>query len=67
MRVTLWLYVSLAFISAVLQYLHLFSAPAKRLTIQSMTPAWILPIFPIILGGLLASIVAPGQPLLADC
>jgi tellurite resistance protein TehA-like permease len=66
MRVTLWLYVALAFISAVLQYLHLFSAPARRLTIQSMTPAWILPIFPIILGGLLASIVAPGQPL-ADC
>jgi C4-dicarboxylate transporter/malic acid transport protein len=63
MRVTLWLYVSLAFTSAVLQYLHLFSAPARRLTIQSMTPAWILPIFPILLGGLLASIVAPDQPL----
>jgi tellurite resistance protein TehA-like permease len=28
-----------------------------------MTPAWILPIFPTIFGGLLASIVAPGQPL----
>ena len=66
MRVTLWLYIALAFISAVLQYLHLFSAPVKRLTIQSMTPAWILPIFPIILGGLLASIIAPGQPL-GDC
>jgi tellurite resistance protein TehA-like permease len=66
MRVTFWLYVALAFTSAVLQYLHLFSAPVKRLTIQSMTPAWILPIFPIILGGLLASIIAPGQPL-ADC
>lgn len=63
MRVTLWLYVSLAFTSAVLQYLHLFSAPARRLTIQSMTPAWILPVFPILLGALLASIVAPGQPL----
>jgi len=66
MRVTLWLYLALAFISAVLQYLHLFTAPARRLTIQSMTPAWILPIFPIILGGLLASIIAPGQPLPAD-
>jgi tellurite resistance protein TehA-like permease len=32
-----------------------------------MTPAWILPIFPIILGGLLASIIAPGQPLEEDC
>lgn len=31
-----------------------------------MTPAWILPIFPIILGGLLASIIAPGQPI-SDC
>lgn len=27
-----------------------------------MTPAWILPIFPILLGGVLAGIVAPTQP-----
>lgn len=62
-RVLFWMYVAVAFTSAVLQYLHLFCAPVHRLTIQSMTPAWILPIFPVLLGAVVASIIAPAQPL----
>lgn len=46
MRVLFWLYVATAFMAAVAQYLHLFTGSPGRLTIQSMTPAWILPIFP---------------------
>lgn len=63
MRVLFWIYIAFAFTLAVIQYLYLFSAPAHRLTIQSMTPAWILPIFPVLLGAVLASIIAPAQPL----
>lgn len=46
LRVMYWIYVAIAFITAVVQYLDLFAAPAQRLTIQGMVPAWILPIYP---------------------
>ncbi|EME38619.1 hypothetical protein DOTSEDRAFT_75397 [Dothistroma septosporum NZE10] len=59
-RVLFWMYVASTFITAVLQYMVLFSA--ERLTIQSMTPGWIFPIFPIMLSGTLASIIAVDQP-----
>lgn len=52
---------AIAFISSALQYLQLFTG-VIRLTLQGMTPAWILPIFPILFGGVLAGIVASGQP-----
>lgn len=58
-----WLYMAISITGAVLQYLYLFSGSAHRLTVQGMTPAWILPIFPILFGGVLASILAAGQPL----
>ncbi len=32
------------------------------LTLQSMTPAWILPVFPIMLSGTLASVISGSQP-----
>ena len=60
-RVLFWTYLACAFLSAVLQYYFLFTAP-KRLTIQSMTPSWILPIFPIMLSGTIASTSAGSQP-----
>ncbi len=62
MRVCFWVYVAVAFSLAVLQYLSLFNAHPSRLTVQSMTPAWILPIFPVMISGTLAQIVAPEQP-----
>jgi tellurite resistance protein TehA-like permease len=55
------MYMAIAFITSALQYLQLFTG-VIRLTLQGMTPAWILPIFPILLGGVLAGIVASDQP-----
>ncbi|KAM3422389.1 hypothetical protein BST61_g2743 [Cercospora zeina] len=62
LRILFWAYLAATFVVAVLQYLYLFSAKPHRLTIQSMTPAWILPIFPVMLSGTLASSLAPDQP-----
>jgi hypothetical protein len=44
MAVMFWIYVGLGYMAAVAQYLSLFSAHPNRLTVQGMTPAWILPI-----------------------
>lgn len=52
-RVLFWIYFAITFVSSVSQYYHLFSRPV--LTIQSMVPSWILPIFPFMLCGTLAS------------
>ena len=59
-RICFWIYVACTFPIAVFQYFYLFTA--RQLTVQSMTPAWILPIFPIMLSGTLAGIIAPAQP-----
>ncbi|KAL2069989.1 hypothetical protein VTL71DRAFT_14669 [Oculimacula yallundae] len=60
MRVLFWIYAALTFCVAVGQYFFLFTG--KPLTIQSMTPAWILPVFPIMLSGTLASLMGKSQP-----
>ena len=60
LRVLFWIYVACTFPVAVIQYSYLFMA--KRLTVQSMTPAWILPIFPIMLSGTTAGSIALSQP-----
>lgn len=62
MRVLFWIYLTMSFSIAVLQYFHLFAAKPSRLTIQSMTAGWILPVYPVMLCGTLASLVAPDQP-----
>ncbi|TGO49588.1 hypothetical protein BOTNAR_0426g00040 [Botryotinia narcissicola] len=54
LRVIFWIYTALTFFGAVGQYCYLFAA--KQQTLQSMTPAWILPIFPVMLCGTLASV-----------
>lgn len=61
-RVAFWIYLACAFLLAVGQYTYLFTAPPKRLTVQSMTPAWLLPIFPAMLAGTFASQIASTQP-----
>ena len=48
-RILFWLYVAMTFLVAVLQYLYLFTATPQRLTVQSMTPAWLLPVRAIVL------------------
>jgi C4-dicarboxylate transporter/malic acid transport protein len=56
LRVLFWIYFVASVCLAVIQYVALFTG--KPHTIQSMTPAWILPAFPIMLGGPIAGSVA---------
>lgn len=62
LRVTFWIYLSLTFVVSVIQYHLLFSVKEqRRLTVNSMTPAWILPIFPVMLAGTIAAFDSPTQ------
>lgn len=45
-RVLFWIYCAGTFLMAVGMYLLLFRGKPGRLTVQSMTPGWILPVFP---------------------
>jgi C4-dicarboxylate transporter/malic acid transport protein len=60
LRILFWIYVALTFMVAVGQYHWLFTA--TRMTYHSMTPSWILPIFPSMLSGTIASVIASDQP-----
>lgn len=60
LRVLFWLYFALTLLVAIFQYWYLFMA--KQLLVKSMAPSWILPIFPVMLTGTLASIIASNQP-----
>ncbi|KAI5276737.1 hypothetical protein E4T47_00302 [Aureobasidium subglaciale] len=60
LRVLFWLYFACTFLVAVCQYWYLFMA--KQLLVKSMAPSWILPIFPVMLTGTLANIIAKNQP-----
>jgi C4-dicarboxylate transporter/malic acid transport protein len=60
MEVLFWIYAALTFMVAVGQYFFLFTG--KQLTIQNFTPAWILPVFPIMLCGTLAALMGSSQP-----
>jgi C4-dicarboxylate transporter/malic acid transport protein len=60
LRVLFWIYTACAFLIGVAQYHMLFTA--KRLTTNSMTPSWILPIFPAMLVGTIASVISSSQP-----
>ena len=59
LRALFWIYYALTFGLAVIQYVILFTG--KPHTIQSMTPAWILPVFPMMLAGPIANSVAALQ------
>jgi tellurite resistance protein TehA-like permease len=59
LRVLFWTYAICTFLLAVGQYYFLFTG--KPLTIQSMTQAWILPVFPVMLCGTLASVMGESQ------
>lgn len=60
LRVLFWIYSACTFLLAVGQYYYLFTA--KKLTIHSMTPSWILPVFPSMLSGTIASVISSSQP-----
>jgi C4-dicarboxylate transporter/malic acid transport protein len=60
LRILFWIYFACTFLSAVSQYWYLFMA--KQLLVKSMTPSWILPIFPVMLTCTLANMIAKTQP-----
>lgn len=61
LRVLFWIYLALALSTTIGQY-WLLSTAQQKLTIQSMTPAWILPALSAMLTGTLASLILSSQP-----
>ncbi len=59
-EILFWIYCGITICSAVLQYYLLFTGTA--FTLQSMTPAWLLPILPATLVGTMAGTISPSQP-----
>ncbi|PHH59981.1 hypothetical protein CDD82_2368 [Ophiocordyceps australis] len=55
-----WAYVVATLFLAIGQYSYVFAAHSFGL--QTMMPTWILPIFPIMLSGTIASVIADTQP-----
>jgi hypothetical protein len=62
-QVAFWGYVVLTLLLAVGQYSFVFAA--HNFGLQTMMPTWILPIFPIMLSGTIASVIADTQPEIA--
>ncbi|KAJ5463630.1 C4-dicarboxylate transporter/malic acid transport protein [Penicillium sp. IBT 31633x] len=60
LEVLFWAYCACTFVVAVAQYSFLFSEHTYRL--QTMMPSWVLPAFPIMLSGTIASVIAERQP-----
>jgi len=61
MAIAFWLYAICTFLLAVIQYSYLFIGHTYLLT--KFMPSWLLPIFPIMLAGTIASVIAVDQPL----
>lgn len=59
-NVLFWAYCAFTFLVAVIQYSFVFSEHTYNL--QTMMPSWILPAFPIMLSGTIASVIAGAQP-----
>jgi C4-dicarboxylate transporter/malic acid transport protein len=57
--VLFWIYAAVAVLSAIVQFYVLFRG--QSIPIHSMTPAWILPIFPAMLTGTLAATISSSQ------
>jgi len=55
LEVAFWAYLGVTFGLSIFQYHLLFTVKEeRRLVVSAMTPAWILPIFPVMLAGTLA-------------
>jgi tellurite resistance protein TehA-like permease len=63
MAVAFWAYTFLAFCLASFQYSFLFCHHTYKL--NSFMPSWLLPIFPVMLSGTIASVIAKEQPVAA--
>ncbi|KAK3302788.1 voltage-dependent anion channel-domain-containing protein [Chaetomium strumarium] len=59
-RVAFWTYLAVTTLLAIGQYSYVFAAHSYGL--QTMMPTWILPIFPVMLSGTIASVISETQP-----
>lgn len=59
MRVLFWIYVACALLVAVFQYSTLFVR--EQISISSAMPAWVFPVYPMLVIGPLASLMIPDQ------
>lgn len=55
-----WIYCACTLTLAVVQYYFVFATHSYHL--QTIMPSWILPIFPVMLSGTIASVIAEQQP-----
>ncbi|KAK3347409.1 voltage-dependent anion channel-domain-containing protein [Neurospora tetraspora] len=61
--IAFWFFSALTFLVSVIQYHLLFTVKAeRRLSLTTITPAWVLPIFPVMLIGTLAGSFSKTQP-----
>ncbi|KAK7193031.1 C4-dicarboxylate transporter/malic acid transporter [Paraphaeosphaeria sporulosa] len=61
LKVLFWIYLACTLLVAIGHYHVLFTA-GKHVSIHSMTPSWVLPVFPVMLSGSIASSIASSQP-----
>ncbi|PSN69615.1 hypothetical protein BS50DRAFT_292048 [Corynespora cassiicola Philippines] len=60
MAIAFWIYTFVTFMLAVFQYSYLFNSHTYLL--NKFMPSWLLPIFPVMLAGTIASVIAADQP-----
>ncbi|KAI9934471.1 hypothetical protein ASPWEDRAFT_116863 [Aspergillus wentii DTO 134E9] len=60
LEVLFWIYCVCTLATAVFQYSFVFSA--HKYGLQTMMPSWILPAFPVMLSGTIASVIGEQQP-----
>jgi C4-dicarboxylate transporter/malic acid transport protein len=60
MEVLFWLYAASALLVAIFQYLTLFVA--EKTPVSSAVPAWVFPVYPLLVIGPLAGVMVPDQP-----
>lgn len=60
LEVLFWIYCACTLLTAVIQYSFVFTKHSYGL--QTMMPSWILPAFPVMLSGTIASVIAENQP-----
>lgn len=60
LEVCFWIYCAIAFVIGVVQYSMFFRM--ERLNVTDAVPAWIFPIYPLLVVGTLAGTILPAQP-----
>ncbi|KAE8356951.1 voltage-dependent anion channel [Aspergillus coremiiformis] len=63
LEIIFWIYCVCTLLVAIVQYSFVFSA--HKYGLQTMMPSWILPAFPVMLSGTIASVIGGQQPIRA--